>query len=205
MKAQKKGNYLHRKEGTRGSGGDRFLIVCEGTETEPRYFKSFPVPSKDVVIVGTGDNTLNVVEVALVLRAEAKRNDEPYDQVWVVFDKDSFPAENFNNAIYKAEAKGLLVAESNEAFELWFILHYNLYHTAITRRQYNHNLSEILCEKYDKACRNMYDRLKGKEPTAIANAYELMKRFPSGITPSEKKPFTRVHLLVEQLIKFSRK
>lgn len=204
MKAQKTGSYLRRKKGNR-TVSQRFLIVSEGEKTEPSYFKGFRVPSMDIVVVGTGDNTINVVEQAIDLREKAKRKGDPYDQVWAVFDKDSFPPEDFNNAVYKAEEMNLLVAESNEAFELWFLLHYNLYDTAITRQQYNRILSGLLSEKYDKACKNMYDRLISMQQTAIDNADKLMISYPPHFTPSEKKPFTRVHLLVKELIKFSKR
>ena len=74
----------------------RFLIVCEGARTEPIYFKSFRVP-KEVISVdihGTGYNTISLVQRAIELR-----NDEDYDQVWCVFDRDIFPPQNFNAAI----------------------------------------------------------------------------------------------------------
>jgi len=41
-----------------------------------------------------------------------------------VFDRDSFPANSFNNAIAHAEAYGLQVAHSNQAFEYWLLLHF---------------------------------------------------------------------------------
>src|SRR5947209_5388606 len=74
----------------------RFLIVCEGERTEPNYFRSFRVP-RDVVTVevqGTGYNTLRLVQEAIRLRSKGE-----YDQVWCVFDRDSFPPEHFNEAI----------------------------------------------------------------------------------------------------------
>ena len=80
-----------------------FLIVCEGEKTEPGYFESLkshlPNGILTINIIGAGDNTLNLVDIALGLREEAEnqaREDETqrsYDQIWVVFDKDSFPAQ----------------------------------------------------------------------------------------------------------------
>ena len=49
----------------------RILIVCEGEKTEPNYFRSFqealPKGVVELEIMGTGDNTLNVVNKAIEL------------------------------------------------------------------------------------------------------------------------------------------
>ena len=65
-------------------------------------------------------NTVDVVNLAIQLRDKAKKEGNPYDSVWAVFDKDSFPDDKFNQAIKKAEANGIGCAWSNEAFELWY-------------------------------------------------------------------------------------
>jgi hypothetical protein len=88
------------------------LIVCEGERTEPAYFGSFRVP-KDIVSIsvrGLGYNTVSLVQEAIKLKSN-----EDYDQVWCVFDRDSFPVQNFNNALQIAERNDIRVAYSNEA------------------------------------------------------------------------------------------
>lgn len=70
---------------------------------------------------GAGANTKQVVEKAIELRDKATI---PYDRVWAVFDKDSFPDVKFNGAIQKAISNGIDVAWSNEAFELWYLYHF---------------------------------------------------------------------------------
>ena len=46
----------------------RFLIVCEGTKTEPNYFEAFkknlPRGLVEVDIHGMGENTLSIVQEA---------------------------------------------------------------------------------------------------------------------------------------------
>lgn len=108
--------YSERKIETRELR-ERFLIVCEGGKTEPNYFKSFRVPKNVIDIYGLGANTTSLVEEAIKL----KNKDGGYDQVWCVFDRDSFPKQNFNAAISSAKAQGIQVAYSNEAFELWYL------------------------------------------------------------------------------------
>jgi len=96
-----------------------FLIVCEGAKTEPNYFRGFKVAGNVLDVRGVGDNTLSLVEQA----AKFKERGE-YDQTWCVFDRDSFPADRFNRALDLARRLGMRVAYSNEAFELWYLLHF---------------------------------------------------------------------------------
>lgn len=70
------------------------LIVCEGENTEPSYFNQFRITSAKVKSVGEGYNTISLVNRALALSQQEK-----YDQVWCVFDKDDFNDNDFNTAI----------------------------------------------------------------------------------------------------------
>ena len=77
----------------------RILIVCEGEKTEPNYFRAFRVTNN---VFGEGLETIRVVE-------EAERLNEvdgPFDRIWCVFDRDSFPADNFDNAVKKGAQLG---------------------------------------------------------------------------------------------------
>ncbi|MCY7862910.1 MULTISPECIES: RloB family protein [Bacillus] len=188
-------NQLKRKERIRDLP-DSFLIVCEGKKTEPRYFESFRVRSARVKIVGTGSNTISLVEETIELM---KCNS--YDQVWCVFDRDSFKAGNFYTAIQRALKNGIKVAYSNEAFELWYLLHFHYLDTAINRQQYVKKLNDFLGRKYKKNDPNMYNLLKSKQSTAIKNAKRLLESYTSQ-NPENNKPSTTVHLLVEELNKF---
>lgn len=183
----------------------RFLIVCEGERTEPNYFKSFRVPTRpDVAIVvqGTGYNTLTLVREAIRLRLE-RRYDSEDDQVWCVFDRDSFPVASFNEAISLAKHEGIKVAYSNEAFELWYLLHFNFLKSGISRADYIKRLSNNLGKRYEKNSEDMYDTLASRQDTAIRNAKKLLREYDSP-RPSEDNPSTTVHLLVEELRRFSR-
>ena len=107
----------------------RFLIVCEGEKTEPNYFNKFPIPSDSVIDVrGIDANTDSLVKETIRLMSLKK-----YDQVWVVFDRDSFTPNHFNTACRLADQNGIQKAYSNEAFELWYLLHFFYLDTGITR------------------------------------------------------------------------
>lgn len=176
----------------------RFLIVCEGAKTEPNYFKSFRVPKVVIEIQGLGYNPSKLVEEAKVLKSE-----DDYDQVWCVFDRDNVPKQDFNSAIFSAKSSNIQVAYSNEAFELWYVLHFEFLNTGIPREDYFKKLTFLLGKKYEKNSKTIYDDLIEKQDTAIKNAKKLLEEYPHS-KPEQDNPSTTVHLLVEQLKIFVR-
>lgn len=191
--------YSPRKVDTREIR-QRFLIVCEGEKTESNYFRSFPVP-KDVATVnvqGLGENPSKLVQSAKELKEQ-----EDYDQVWCVFDRDSWTEADFNFAITNAGKEGFGVAYSNEAFELWYILHFEFLNTGIPRNDYLQKLTRLLGHKYQKNSDSIYDELFDKQAAAIRNAKNLLKHY-NPCNPAKDNPSTTVHLLVQELNKFIR-
>ena len=185
---------------------ERILIVCEGEKTEPSYFKAIkaelPPHVVEVEISGEGDNTLRLVEKAQEMRDERASGSYPFDQVWVVFDRDSFPPSDFDNAITKAEADGIKCAWSNEAFELWYVLHFEYRNTAMPRTEYQDKLSDLIGRKYLKNALDMYQMLaeKGNQDQAIKWAKQLHREATASQTPpSRSNPCTTVYALVEIL------
>ncbi len=87
-----------------------YLIVCEGTKTEPNYFGALrmKLPGdmiKRIIIEGAAANTLTLIKVAEKECDRRRRSGEPpYDKVWLVFDKDSFDDDKFDNAISSAKS-----------------------------------------------------------------------------------------------------
>ena len=126
--------HLSRRQGIR-EVKQSFLIVCEGENTEPDYFKAFRMTAATVKAVGEAMNTLSLVNKAISIREAEKTKKKFYDQCWVVFDKDDFPAKDFNQAIQHAEKNGFHVAYRNQAFEYWFLLHFNPYKGPIHRNK----------------------------------------------------------------------
>jgi hypothetical protein len=176
----------------------RFLIVCEGKKTEPYYFKSFRVPKAVVAIEGAAGDPTRLVNSAYKLA-----NEDEYDQVWCVFDRDegAWTAQNFNNALQNAKTYGFHVAYSNECFELWYILHFEFLNTGLPRSDYEDKLSELLGIKYRKNDLTIYQQLLAKQQIAIKYARKLIESY-NLIDPERNNPSTTVHLLVEALNKF---
>jgi hypothetical protein len=176
-----------------------FLIVCEGEETEPNYFESFHVPGdvKSLDIRGVGRSTENLAKEAIRLKTIGD-----YDQVWIVFDIDNTTANQVNRAIYLAQKNKIHVAYSNQAFELWFLLHFNFYQTSMTRPQYIKKLNEVLGFGYKKNDPNLYRYLLKKQITAIDNSKKLLEMY-NPENAFQDDPSTTVFRLVEELNRYT--
>jgi RloB-like protein len=175
-----------------------YLIFCEGEKTEPNYFRAFRKGAKvkEFWVLGTGSNTESLVKDAIKLR---KTDDYAvYDEVWCVFDKDSFTPQQFNTAIQQARSKNMKVAYSNEAFELWYLLHYEYCESALDRDSYKARLTNYLGRKYEKKDPNIYEILQSRQNEAIRNAKKLIQIHTSN-SPAEHNPVTLVYQLVESL------
>jgi hypothetical protein len=197
-----------------------FHIYCEGENTEPEYFRSFPVNTETkVTAMGLGRSKTALVEKAIELFGKEKllKRQANYDhdrQLWVVFDydyrSDVNEAADFNNAIELARQKGIRVAYSNDSFELWLVLHYQYQNTALTRSEYFQMLSKKMNCNYEKDgktkefSQSLYDIFLKDQPKAIQHARCLYEE-KQGETFSNQNPCTTVFQLVEELNKCLRK
>ena len=194
---------LSRRQGVREIK-QSFLIVCEGEKTEPDYFKAFRMTAATIKAVGQAMNTMTLVNKAISIREADQKRKRVYDQCWVVFDKDDFPAKDFNQAIQLAEKNGFHVAYSNQAFEYWFLLHYNLYTGAIHRNQYKDMLTRLTGMPYSKSegyGAVMYNLLLSRQQQAISNADTVLAEISHG-NPAEEESSTTVQRLVLELNKY---
>jgi len=181
----------------------RILIVCEGEKTEPNYFKAFPENPEvydEIDVQGTGYNTVSLVKKAIQIKSEAERKKEPYIETWCVFDKDSFSVEAFEKALALAAKKEnqIKCAYSIEAFEIWYMLHFEFYNTGLSRDQYKEKLSALLKKPYQKNSAEMYSVLKNKQANALKNA-EKLYGIQSQKPIKEQNPVTTVFKLVARL------
>jgi hypothetical protein len=175
----------------------RFLIVCEGEKTEPAYFEGFRVPSVRVEIVGMGKDPLTLVEHAFELHRQ-----QQYDQAWCVFDRDDLPTERFNLALDLARRRRIKVAYSNQAFELWYLLHFHYCDVAESRRDYCDRLSHALGRTYQKNDLALYRELLPRQDIAIRHAERLLAQY-NPANPAVDDPSTTVHKLVQELNRFT--
>lgn len=184
----------------------RVLILCEDTKSSVFYFNGFQIDARRVEVcrVGTGLNTDSLVEDAINRKNAAARAGQPYNDVWCVFDRDSFPPQNFNRAFKIADNNNINVAWANEAFELWYLLHFNYYDGGMSRTEYGQRLSDLLHCAYSKADETIYEKLIDHQPKAIKNAQRLEKHWQDmgGCNPVSANPSTNIHELVIFLKQF---
>ncbi|MCU0447507.1 MAG: RloB family protein [Microscillaceae bacterium] len=193
---------------------ETFLIICEGKNTEKEYFDGFRLTSATIKAIGTGYNTLSLIEYTEKFVELEKKKGNDFDQVWCVFDHDPKPdnplqSQNFNNAIQKAQSLGYKVAYSNQAFEFWYLLHFNPYQGGMDRSEYDDRLNEhfkIFNVKYGKnksKAKRMYSLLFSRQKEAIKNAKNAEKIFDKTVTPAKRESTTTVYKLVEELNRFN--
>lgn len=138
------------------------LIVCEGENTEVDYFKHFRSPNVTIIPIGIGMSTTKLVkEVEKHCKEMEKRKKIKFDEIWVVFDKDD--NADFEEAIRLAESKKYKVAYSNQAFEYWFVLHFQDHQGgAMPRSAYAGIINEYLQKQdayYDAKSKHVSDAM----------------------------------------------
>lgn len=103
-----------------------FRIFCEGENTEPEYFKSFPVNTEThVYAIGLARSRSALVKktIELLIKDNILEGMIDFDedrQLWVVFDYDTkgenLEEQDFNEAIALAKRNGIKIAYSNDSF-----------------------------------------------------------------------------------------
>lgn len=194
-----------------------FYIFCEGEQTEPNYFNGFKCAIQrnpmyknliHIEVEGVGVDTLRVIQAAQEYVEENKIVDA---EIWCVYDKDSFPAADFNAVSQKADVLNsqqkkvvYRVAWSNQCIEYWFILHFDQYDSDNDREYYKQYLNRKFVElglgKYKKNDKRIFEILmdKGDPKLAIRRAKKRIKDC-GGCTDAGSKPATKVHELVRAL------
>lgn len=200
-----------------------YLIVCEGEETEPNYFESLKskLPNEmigKVEIVGAGANTLTLLKVADDEIEKRKLEAKPaYYHVWIVFDRDSFKPSDFDNTIHSVDGRNANQTEihwhaawSNEAFELWYLYHFQQVNGGgLSRDVFKAHLDEYLKKPpyslaggYQKNSTVMFDLLRPNVAQAIRNAKRAYEGWNASVPYSQRNPATAVYQLVEYLMRY---
>lgn len=188
------------------------MIVSEGIKTEPIYIQGFVNKINEhyksisrephIVVYGTGRNTNGLIRFIDKMIANGKW--AHYKKFWLMYDKDDFPSDNFDNTQFEAEARKdptMAVAWSNESIELWFLLYFEDYCANNGREQYIEKLNKYF--EYSKTREDLCDVLakKGSLEDAKRRARKKYKEFLDAKTSSMSAmvPATRVYELIEEL------
>jgi hypothetical protein len=191
-----------RRRGPTRSPKQRFLIVCEGEVTEPRYFRRLRHLLRSLIELEIlpGGDPKTLVERAVQKRKEAdnaasQKHDRylAYDQVWCVCDVDEHP--RLNDALQQARDNGIAVALSNPCFELWALLHFQDQTAHIERGAVQHLCREHMPGyKKDLPCETLLQR----HPEATERAIGLDHTNKTRGTP-RGNPSTGVYRLVAEI------
>ncbi|WP_031491046.1 RloB family protein [Succinivibrio dextrinosolvens] len=199
---------------------ERYYIFCEGEKTEPLYFEGFKQLIEDnpiyknmvlIEIEPCGAETMRVLSQA---EKYVRDNRISKGQIWCVYDKDNFPAQDFNKVVHRTEAlnkQGAPVtyhaAWSNECIELWFLLHFADYTSNNSRAVYieflNKKFMELGSGKYQKNNTQTFNILMeyGNPKLAARYARRIINE-NEGQNPADIAPGTKVYELVEELAKY---
>jgi len=225
-----------------------FIIFCEDEVSEPIYLRSFTMPGKVKInaIENQKQHWLNLNNAI----ADCVKNDllEPYGgsyrikagitvNIWSAYDRDM---ENevidatviandtaFSTAIQTSHNIGINVAWSNDAFELWILLHFEPVPTGtrLHRSYIYERLTEIIRALPEQSVE--MQRITGndafdykihfkkrtnfalhimplltleRQQMAMMNAVLLEKQFNEHVLFHERNPCTRMHHLVNEII-----
>ena len=185
----------------------RHLVVSEGKETEPRYFEGVRAAlgaangrKVAIVVKGTGKHTLDLLDFAV---EHCRYAPETFDHVWLLFDKDDFPAADF-------DAMGRKCAElsdgsrtfhalwSNPCFELWPLLHLRYTTAPMTATECQRALAQAMSKdlgvEYRKNLGGLFGMVDGQRAEALHRVQRLEAHHGElgNAKPSAQNPATKV-------------
>lgn len=181
-------------------------LICEGSETEIRYFKRFRSRGCNIDIIPISSQYKSADR--LVQKAKATMGNNPYypedgDSIWCVFDRDDNSNEVLLRAKQSAAKEGYRLTYSNPSFELWFLLHFANQQAEVEDCQ---ALIRLLKQPgrlpdYEKN-KDYFDALKPLQAVAVQRAKTRSEQIQNqGTEPISRQsnPLTTVYELVEYL------
>ena len=197
---------IERKASGRRKRNPVVYLICEGSETEIRYFKKFRSRECNIDIVPIPSQYKSADK--LVQKARATIGYSPYypdegDIIWCVFDRDDNTNVMLSNAKQVAVKEGYQIAFSNPSFEVWLLLHFNNQTAPVENSEAAIKLlkKKGRLEQYEKN-KEVYEQLKPLQETAIDRAKKrvaVLQAEHTEILSRESNPVTTVVELVEYL------
>jgi hypothetical protein len=207
-----------RRDFTRESRGrpekTKILIVGEGQQTEPNYFRGLrrdPSVSPRFAITvkpGPGYSAEAVVKEAMRRKkdAESKGEWEAFEEVWCVLDVEGpDKRDSLDAAVALARREGISLCLSNPSFEVWFLSHFvrqarSYNDCGAVMADLNKHWQELCGRDYQKNDDQMYGRLRHLTGNAIANARWVRENHHGGTDMADANSSTEVYLLVRRLL-----
>lgn len=190
----------------------RYLIVCEGTKTEPHYLRELLDdlgirPHAVRIAPNDGVSPDRVVAHALALYEEDAVAGDAFDQVYCVFDRDkhtTFDAAVQRTQALSADGKPFVAITSTPCFEIWLLLHFGYsdqpFHAAGKKSVGDQVVAALKTKpgfaKYGKGQKGVYGQLKAKLADALTHAERLRTH---GAASDSVNPATDVDELVKAI------
>ena len=189
----------------------RGLILCEG-ETEENYFKGLISQDKyrrkfqsvSVNIHKPKDHSpVGMVKKAKEMIAQAKRERNPYDFVWVMFDRDGHAKIPDAFEIARTSSPEIKIAFTIPCFEYFVLLHFEKTTKPFTKcDDVIQQIKKNWLPDYEKAT-NIFEILLENKDTGIANSEWVVEQFENEIKSGKKiyelSAYSNVHDLVSYL------
>lgn len=206
---------LHREKHERAQN-KRFLIVCEGTKTEPHYLQELLDDLKirpHIFRIAPNDGVSpdRVVAHALALYEEDASTGDAFDLVYCVFDRDkhtTFDAAVQRTKDLNAAGKPFRAITSTPCFEVWLLLHFHYsdqpFHPAGRKSVGDQVISRLKkmpgFSAYGKGKKGIYSQLKSSLPDALTHAERLRKH---GASTGCINPATDIDELIRKIQQFT--
>lgn len=177
-----------------------FAIACEGTVTEPGYFRPFDGINRvkvDIIEPDTeetdgGSSPRKVLERVQAYIQEHQLSAEVGDSLWCVIDVDRWPQEQIEELHTFCEQKeNWHLVISNPCIEIWL-----LYHTQTDLSVLGIKTSKDAKQVLDRVAKYYYVKYLPLMPEAIKNAKNA-DAHPESYMPEPLK--TKVYLLAQAL------
>ena len=206
------------------------IIACEDSVSSPSYFRMLvsalikeKIITQDSFVIAEHNHTnpMGVLEDLKNHKDDNSKTYKDFDHKWIVIDRDiervnggGHNAEDFNNALNNAKSRRsdlhVDVAYINDAFELWYLLHFEYRNTAILRDEIITELIKKLkildTYKFSKLDKNnikqenyinlIYEVLLPFQDEAVKNAKRLIESYGEEHNPENNNPSTTIHNLV---------
>jgi len=190
----------------------RVLIVGEGRETEPNYFRGVKantdVKAKFVVDVRAGEGGSAEAAVQKASDVLGRIADEPYDHVFCVVDiEDTSRKETLERARQAAKAidpQPQLIL-SNPSFECWLLAHFVAVSRSFDTKSIRRKLDKLWQRQfgcnYDRCDKRVYEKVCDHTDIAIANAKRVRDKYHGGVEDTaDCNSSTEVYRLMEFLL-----
>ena len=215
---ERQAEQLERKKSQR-AGYDRILIVCEGSKTEPLYFKEIRkeyrlnTANVEVYPSAFGTEPIQVVQYAKHLfvngAVELGVRARAFERVYAVFDRDDH--QSYFNALALAasldkklrnDTKQLITFNaiaSIPSFELWLLLHYDDIHHILHRDEVMER-RKLYIPNYEKGTGGVYAITQPNFHVADLRSIRLVGLSNPHV---DTEPYTDIYRLVDLLQKLN--